>query len=269
MEEKDIATDNEVWSKMEKEHRRGKIFGGVLIVVAGSLFLAKELGAEIPHWIFTWKMFLIALGLIIGVKHKFMHPGWLILVLVGGAFLLSDLYPGIAIKPILWPVLIILFGLFIIFKPRRKNKERYWKKCQKHYDRHHRRHRRYGNEDYCYTEATDSSEEVLDYTTFMGGIKKNILTKNFKGGEVVAVFGGTELNLLQADFENTATLEITCVFAGVKLIVPANWEVNSELVSAFGSVEDKRSVQPKTEGPTKTLVLKGNVFFGGIDIRNY
>jgi hypothetical protein len=47
MEEKDIATDNEVWSKMEKEHRRGKIFGGVLIVVAGSLFLAKELGWEI------------------------------------------------------------------------------------------------------------------------------------------------------------------------------------------------------------------------------
>jgi predicted membrane protein len=264
MEEKEMETDHEVWSKMEKEHRRGKIFGGVLIVFAGSLFLAKELGAEIPQWIFTWKMFLIALGLIIGVKHKFMHPGWLILVLIGGAFLACDLYPGITLKPVLWPVLVILFGLFIIFKPRRKHKERYWKKWQKHHGRHHSHYR---NE--CCMEASDSSEEVLDDTTFMGGIKKNILTKNFKGGEVVAVFGGTELNLLQADFENTATLEITCVFAGVKLIVPANWEVNSELVSAFGSVEDKRPVQPKTEGPVKTLVLKGTVFFGGIDIRNY
>jgi predicted membrane protein len=198
-----------------------------------------------------------------------MHPGWLILVLVGGAFLVSDLYPGIALKPVLWPVLVILFGLFIIFKPRRKNRERYWKKWHKHHEHHghYRRHRRYDDE--CYIKASDSSEEVLDYTTFMGGIKKNILTKNFKGGEVVAVFGGTELNLLQADFETTATLEITCVFAGVKLIVPANWEVNSELVSAFGSVEDKRPVQPKAEGPMKTLVLKGTVFFGGIDIRNY
>lgn len=269
MEEKDIATDNEIWSKMEKEHRRGKIFGGVLIVVAGSLFLAKELGAEIPHWIFTWKMFLIAVGLIIGVKHKFMHPGWLILVLVGGAFLLSDLYPGIALKPVLWPVLVILFGLFIIFKPRRKNRERYWKKWQKHHERHHRYHKHYKADDNWCMQATNSDEEVLDYTTFMGGIKKNILSKNFRGGEVVAVFGGTEINLLQADFETSATLDLTCVFAGVKLIVPANWEVNSELVSAFGSVEDKRPVQPKTEGPVKTLILKGSVFFGGIDIRNY
>lgn len=268
MEEKEIATDHEAWSKIEKEHRRGKIFGGILIVIAGSLFLAKELGAEIPQWIFTWKMFLIAIGLIIGVKHKFMHPGWLILVLVGGAFLVSDLYPGIAIKPILWPVLVILFGLFIIFKPRRKKRERYWRKWQKEHERHHRRHRhRYGDD--CYMESSDTSEEVLDYTVFMGGVKKNILTKNFKGGEVVAVFGGTELNLLQADFEHTATLEITSVFAGVKLILPANWEVNSELVSAFGSVEDKRPMQPKTEAPVKTLILKGSVFFGGIDIRNY
>lgn len=268
MEDKERHTDQEIWSKMEKEHRRGKIFGGILIVVAGSLFLAKELGAEIPGWIFTWKVFLIAVGLIIGVKHKFMHPGWLILVLVGGAFLLSDLYPGIALKPVLWPVLVILFGLFIIFKPRRKRRERYWKKWQKHHGRHHRRYsNRYDMN--CYQEETEN-EDTLEYTVFMGGVKKNILTKNFKGGEVVAVFGGTELNLLQADFEHTATLEITAVFAGVKMIVPANWEVQSELVSAFGSIEDKRPVQPKVnEESSKVLVLKGTVFFGGIDIKSY
>lgn len=259
------ADSEQAWSKMEKEHRRGKIFGGMLIVVAGSLFLAKELGAEIPSWVFTWKMFLIAIGLMIGVKHKFMHPGWLIFILVGGAFMVSDMYPAIALKPILWPVLLILFGLFIMFKPRRKNRERYWKKWQKHHERHHRR-RYEGN---CYNEETESND-VLDYTVFMGGVKKNILTKNFKGGEVVAVFGGTELNLLQADFENTVTLELTGVFAGIKLIIPANWEVQSELVSAFGSVEDKRPVQSKTtEGDVKVLVLKGTVFFGGIDIKSY
>lgn len=265
MEEKEMETDHEVWSKMEKEHRRGKIFGGVLIVLAGSLFLAKELGAEIPQWIFTWKMFLIALGLIIGVKHKFMHPGWLILVLIGGAFLACDLYPGITLKPVLWPVLVILFGLFIIFKPRRKNRERYWKKWQKHHAHHYRQH----YESSCGMEES-VNHEVLDCTIFMGGTKKNILNKNFKGGDVVAVFGGTEINFLQADFENTVTLEVVAVFAGVKLIIPANWEVQSELVSAFGSIEDKRPVQPKNnEDQPKILVLKGTVFFGGIDIKSY
>ncbi len=268
MENKDINTEHEqMWKKSEQSHRRGKLFGGFLIVIAGSLFLAKELGAEIPQWIFTWKMFLIAVGLIIAVKHKFMHPAWLILVLVGGAFLLTDLYPGMSIRPFLWPVLIILFGLFIIFKPRRRRRD-HWKKW---HDRHHRQHRReYRNECFVDAEATSTTEDVLDYTTFMGAVKKNVLTKNFKGGDITIIFGGAEINLLQADFENTATLELTCVFAGAKLIVPANWEINSELVSAFGSVEDKRPVQPKTlEGNTKTLILKGTVFFGGIDIKSY
>lgn len=264
MEEKEIHNDQEAWSRMERDHRRGKVFSGILIVAAGSLFLAKELGADIPGWIFTWKMFLIALGLIIGVKHKFRNPGWLILVLVGGAFLVSDLYPGIALKPILWPVLVILFGLFIIFKPRRKRKEHYWRKWQKH-----QQHRRRSFDMSCSKEETDN-QEVLDCTIFMGGTKKNILNKDFKGGEVVAVFGGTEINFLQADFEDTVTLDVVAVFAGVKLILPANWEVQSELVSAFGSIEDKRPVQPKnSEEKTKILVLKGTVFFGGIDIKSY
>jgi len=265
MESKEINTEHElICKKMEQEHRRGKIFGGFLIVLAGSLFLAKELGAEIPQWIFSWKMFLIAVGLMIAVKHKFMHPGWLILVLVGGTFLLTDLYPGMSIKPFLWPVLIILLGLFVIFKPRRHKRNKHWQKW--HDKRHH--HHRYRNE--CFTETTSTTEEVLDSTTFMGAVKKNVLTKNFKGGDMTLIFGGAEINLLQADFEGTATLELTCVFAGAKLIIPANWEINSELVSAFGSVEDKRPVQPKViDGSTKTLVLKGTVFFGGIDIKSY
>ncbi len=273
MENKEVNTENEqMWKKMEQEHRRGKIFGGFLVVTAGVLFLAKELGAEIPQWLFTWKMFLVAVGLIIGVKHKFMHPGWLIFVLVGGAFILTDMYPALAIKPLLWPVLIILLGLIIIFKPRRKRRDHYWKKWQKHHEKHHERYHRRKHERDCFVDAeeTTSSEDVLDYTIFMGGIKKNILAKDFKGGEVTTVFGGAEINLLQADFEGTATLELICVFAGTKLIIPANWEVNSNLVSAFGSVEDKRQVQPKNpEVPSKILILKGNVFFGGIDIKSY
>src|SRR6185369_477399 len=98
--------------------------GGLLIVVIGSLFLARELGAEIPFWVFTWKMLLIGIGIIIAVKHKLMHPGWIFLIGVGGAFILNDVYPDMHIKPILWPSLIIMAGLVIIFKPRRKHSDR-------------------------------------------------------------------------------------------------------------------------------------------------
>ena len=66
----------EMCKQSERSHKRGKVFGGILVVIAGSLFLGRELGAEIPHWMFTWKAFLIALGLLIGVKHNFRNAGW-------------------------------------------------------------------------------------------------------------------------------------------------------------------------------------------------
>jgi len=282
MENQDIkkeesAGDEKMWKDIEKSHRRGKIMGGLLIVTIGSLFLARELGAEIPFWIFSWKMLLIGLGLILAVRHKFLHPGWILLIGVGGAFLLTDIYPDLQIKPILWPSLIILLGLIIIFKPRRKNSARFrkhWKKFHDH--KHHHYHDRYQRYERYQNMCQDGSgneeltkDDFIDSTAFMAGIKKNILTKNFKGGDITNIFGGSELNLSQADFEGKANLEITQVFGGTKLVVPANWEIRSELVTVFGSVEDKRPTPAVSSGDTKVLVLTGTTFFGGIDIRSF
>lgn len=114
------------------------------------------------------------------------------------------------------------------------------------------------------------SEDYVESTSFMGGVKKNVLSKKFKGADITNVFGGAEINLSQADMESTATMELTNVFGGTKLIIPPHWEINSELVSVFGSIEDKRPIQPNTAmGEAKILVLRGTTFFGGIDIKSY
>ncbi|MBS1636517.1 MAG: hypothetical protein JST26_11430 [Bacteroidetes bacterium] len=263
----------ELWRNWEKSHRRGKIFGGILIVTAGSLFLAKELGAQIPEWVFTWKMLLIAIGLLTAVKHKFLHPAWIALVMVGGAFLIGDLYPALALKHIIWPVVLIIFGLFIIFKPRRRHKPWHqWKdwhdKHQHWHKKHHHSHYGYGYN--CGTE-TATNDEYIDSTTFMGGVKKNVTSRNFKGGDITNVFGGAEVNLSQADFEGSATLDITNVFGGTKLVIPSHWKIQSDLVSIFGSIEDKRPIQPDTavDASSKILILRGVCFFGGVDIKSY
>lgn len=264
MENQDLNNQNEeMWQRYEEGHKRGKIFGGFLVVVAGSLFLAKELGADIPHWVLSWKMFLVALGLVLAVKHNFRHTGWIILILIGGAFIVGDIYPEIAIKQVVWPVLIIMIGLFIIFKPRRRkfrNWEKWESKCQSH--------QRFS----CDREGESIHEDTIDSTSIMGGVKKNILSKNFKGGEVTNIFGGAEINLSQADFEGTITMEITNIFGGTRLIVPANWEISSssDSTSVLGSIEDKRPVHPKTTGSSpKILILKGTTVFGGIEIKSY
>lgn len=260
MEYQEQHNQDTMWRKMEEAHKRGKIFGGILVVIAGSLFLGRELGVAIPSWVFTWKMFLVALGLLIAVKHNFRQTGWIILILVGGAFLVGDIYPAVAIKPLIWPIVIILFGLYLIFKPR--HRFRRWEK----WEGKHQHYNRFS----CVREGESIHEDTIDSTTFMGGVKKNILSKNFKGGEVTNVFGGSEINLSQADFENTVTLELTNVFGGTKLIVPANWEISSELTSVIGNIEDKRPVNHKIAGEaSKILILKGTTFFGGIEIKSY
>jgi len=273
MEDQKIKTEESargenMWNKIEKEHRRGKVMGGLLIVAIGSLFLARELGVEIPFWVFSWKMLLIGLGLIIAVKHKFMHPGWIILIGIGAAFLLSDIYPEMQIKPILWPSLIIMAGLIIIFKPRRRNFTRHrnhWRKYQRHHHKHYREYENYFNR------AEPTSEDSIDSTAVMAAVKKTVLTKSFKGGEITNVFGGTEINLSQADFEGTAKLEITQVFGGTKLIIPANWEIQSEQsVTVIGNIEDKRTSRPNVSGEAaKVLIITGVTVFGGIDIRSF
>lgn len=122
----------------------------------------------------------------------------------------------------------------------------------------------------CHREGESIHEDVIDSTSFMGGVKKNILSKNFKGGEITNVFGGAEINLSQADFEQSVTLEMTNIFGGTRLIVPANWEISSELVSVVGSIEDKRPTQSNVSSDVKkVLILKGTTVFGGIDIKSY
>ncbi|MBL7937486.1 MAG: hypothetical protein JNM51_16900 [Bacteroidia bacterium] len=281
MENNTIQTDNEeLWQRAEKSHRRGKVIGGILVVIAGSLYLAKELGADIPHWLFTWKTFLIALGIITGVKHNFRNAWWFFLVAIGGIFLLGDFYPELNIKQLLWPIVIILVGIIMIFKPKRNHKFRHWgryyeKKYGKEYEEKYTNfyEKKYGTEDdysKCCAKESSITDDYVEFTTFMGSVKKNVLSKNFKGGEVSNVFGGTELNLSQADIDKSATLELDNVFGGTRLVIPANWEVHSESVSVImGSIEDKRPIQSSISDNPKILILKGTTVMGGIEIKSY
>ncbi|HMW10948.1 MAG TPA: LiaF-related protein, partial [Bacteroidia bacterium] len=90
-----------------------------------------------------------------------------------------------------------------------------------------------------------------------------------KGGEVSAVFGGAEINFMQADIQGRVELEVNQVFGGTKLIVPAHWEIKSEIAAVLGSVEDKRPLRGTTTDEKKVLILRGTTVFGGIDINSY
>jgi K+ transporter len=64
----------------------GRVMAGVILVIVGVVLFAKQLGVELPYWLFRWEMFLIVLGIFIGAKHSFKRSGWIIPVLIGVFF---------------------------------------------------------------------------------------------------------------------------------------------------------------------------------------
>ncbi len=240
-------------SKPVNDNRSGRIMGGLFIIAIGLMFLAKKAGVDFPHWIFSFESLLVALGLYLGFRHSFRGFGWVIPVLIGAFLLLDDIYPYYDISAFTWPLVIIGFGLFIIFRSGRRHRD--WRKW---------------DETHLFTE--DSQEDFLDSTVVFGGVKKNIISKNFKGGETVTVFGGTEINLMQADITGPIVMDLTQILGGTKLIVPPHWRVQSkDLVAIFGGVDDKRPLisNPAADETNKVLILKGTCLLGGIDIRSY
>jgi predicted membrane protein len=117
---------------------------------------------------------------------------------------------------------------------------------------------------------SDGNDDVMDTTSILGGVKKSVLSKNFKGGQILNVFGGVEIDLSQADIDGIIVLDVTQIFGGIKLIIPAHWELKSEITSVLGGIEDKRknlSALNIAEG--KTLIIRGTSILGGIDIKSF
>jgi predicted membrane protein len=247
--------------RFEKKQRRGKIFGGLLVVTIGSLFLARELGAAIPAWIFTWKMLVIGIGIVGLLKNSFMNFKWWLVVAVASAFLFNDMNPEMRIEPLVWPVLAILAGLVMIFKPRRKFGKH---GCGKHYSKH-----RWNKQNWQkHSNIPDKYKPDLNDEEYNQGNKINAV--NIFGGEIVTVFGGSEINLMQADINGEARLEVVQVFGGTVLIVPSNWKIQSEIITVMGGIDDKRPVQHDVNNQTeKVLALYGTIVFGGIEIKSH
>jgi predicted membrane protein len=249
-------------SRMEHRSPHSHIWTGIFILIIGIAALIKASGTSLPDWVFSWQMFLIVLGFFIGIKHGFKGGAWFLLMLIGGAFLWPEIYPDIEIKRYIWPGVLIVLGLFLILRPRRRHLAETISE-KKNNDMSGTGSAGIINETY------DTRDDYVDSTSVFGGAKKNIISKNFKGGDLVNIFGGTELDLTRADFTGTAVVELTTIFGGTKLIVPSNWTVKSEAVTIFGGLEDKRNMQSLTDNPDKILLLKGTVIFGGIEIKSF
>lgn len=232
-----------------------QLLTGISIVILGVLLLLAKLDRLfLPDWFFTWPVLLIFIGVLIGFKHRFTNASSLVLIFIGGFFLAARLIDEPNIAPYFWPVLLIAGGLWFIFSPRNYFDKNTWDNLE---------NKSKG------LSHNISSDDILKSTVIFSGVKKTMLSKNFRGGESVNILGGTEINLADADIQGVAVLDLTQILGGTKLIVPPHWEIRSEVVAILGGIEDKRNKFHVNEPGKHVLVLRGTTILGGIDINGY
>jgi predicted membrane protein len=250
--------------------RRPRVWSGIILLIAGCLLLAYKMGAPIPSWIFTWPVLLIAIGFLTGIKSRFHNPGAFIMIVIGGIFLIDQTSPELKFHDYILPAILIAVGIIYIFRPKHDTwRGRYGRRWHKSFyeEPNYTPPSKY-YEPKTDTGFTEDTAEFVEINAVFGSVKKIILSKNFRGGEINCFMGGSELNLMKADLQKQVNLEVNNVFGGTKLIVPSNWDVKNEVTAVFGGIEDKRNITGVTD-PGKVLVLHGTCVFGGIEVINY
>jgi len=253
-----------------KTRQEGRIFAGLILVCVGAALLLRNSGFPLPYWLFSWPVILILVGLYTGIKHNFKNTSWIILMAIGGFFLVDQFIPDIRLAPYFWPVAIIALGVLFILRPDRSK----WRSLREDEKKNTFDSSIAGNnfkdttaEPSSFT--TDTSDELRVSSVF-SGIERSVVSKNFQGGKISCVFGGADIDLTQADLQGKKLIKFEVVFGGAKLIVPPHWTVYNEIEGVFHSVEDKRKFNAAAViNPDKILVLKGSVVFGGVEIRSY
>lgn len=110
----------------------------------------------------------------------------------------------------------------------------------------------------------------LDETAVFGGFDRSIVTPDFQGGSVNAVFGGFDLDLSRCVMQvEEAHVDVFVAFGGGDLRIPEGWDVQVKVFALFGGTDDS-TIHPTPVGEERPrkLVVDGFVIFGGLDVKN-
>jgi predicted membrane protein len=235
--------------KREHHHlQNNRAIIGIILVLLGLFLVMRNAGFfpnSIEHIIFSWPMLLVTIGLVITIGSSGGKTSGVIVMAVGAFFLIPHIFRETFDIDMFWPSIFIIIGVIFIFSKRRG-----WNSV-----------------------STSSlvGDDYIDYVHVFSGGERQIVSDNFKGGKVSAVFGGSEIDLTKAKLApGVSYLEIACVFGGTTIIVPDDWNVKIEVVPVLGGFGDSRKLNPgRMIDTTRQLVIKGAVVFGGGEVKSF
>lgn len=244
---KDFREDREGPSR-DHQLSGNRVIIGVILVLAGLFLVIRNTGIFpdfIDNVIFSWPMLLITIGVVmtLGASEK---TAGIIVMAVGGFFMIPLIFrETFHMYNMFWPSIFIIIGVIFIASKRRG-----WNSI---------------------TSKETAGDDYIDYVNVFSGGERQIISQNFQGGKISAVFGGIELDLTKAKLApGVSLLEIACVFGGATIIVPDEWSVTIEVTPVLGGFNDSRKLIPgRQTDETRRLLIKGAVVFGGGEVKSY
>jgi predicted membrane protein len=241
--------------RMQRGARPPGMVAGIVLIALGTLFLLDHMEIVEAGRLFKfWPLILVAIGLV-----KFLNDrsrvGGAITIVIGVLLQLSQLGFMHLTWGTLWPLILIAAGLAII-----------WSRFEIPKIPTPMATAGMGS-----VSGASSYDTLHEYSLF-GGIERRMHTNSFRGGSIVAVFGGVEVDFRSADIEGEeAIVYVEAVFGGIELKVPERWKVVFQGQSIFGGYSDETR-PPLTDAlgtaPRKILILQGKAVFGGINVKN-
>jgi predicted membrane protein len=264
-----------------KQRNDGGIIFGFIILAVGVLLLLRKLGFFFPDWILSWPMILIAVGTFTLIKHEFKSFFGVVVLSLGVYFLFEREFDfDFGLQRYIFPIILIALGFYLITQKRRENKviddirsqiKTGASKVSSSINSDSNEEGKSGNSGFTGIGGTTGStfSDRVNIDAILSGVNKRVMSKKFQGGKLTAAFGGIDLDLTQSDFTGIVTLQVDVIFGGMKLIVPPHWDVRTEVSNIAAGIEDKRIYRQSEVDTDKVLLIKGTIFFGGLEIKSY
>lgn len=224
------------------------IVWGIAIIALGVIFGGNAIGLFNFNVFFDgwWTLFIIVPSAISLITERerltslaFLSAGVILLLAAQDVFTYD-----VAWKAIL-AVALILFGVSILIKTlfQGKNDKEVAKKVK---------------------EAENDKNMDAQMAVFSGS-ERVYNNETFSGSNIMAIFGGAELDLRKANFKKDTVIKAFALFGGIDIKVPNDIEIKTKSAFFFGGVSDERKDPSKGKN---TIYIDAAGGFGGISIND-
>ena len=252
-----VEEDDRGGNKFEFEWNAGKLQAtsfAVWVLLLGGLCIANVLAQwNVGFWSMAWPSFLLVFGIYGFIKDfNFFSCGC---ALAGAYFLVANL--GIwhlnLGKELIFPIILVLFGLFLLADALRKPKKPHFKIV-------HRDGTKNGGKKMTCDYSADG--EHFHYSLSFGESERVIALPRLSSGDISCSFGELEVDLSGCgEIADYCRINADCSFGELILKVPSKYRVEPSSDTAFGGFDIDG--QPDAN-PAGLILLNASVSFGEI-----